>query len=104
MEGRFWRPSAGRGVFGLSGERLLVPTLDLPVKSCRTVVRTSSKRKAVAEVDERLNVSCLIEGIMLDCLITADEFPQVLIDLDKEMPTSYSTDPQHVPDVPLRMP
>jgi hypothetical protein len=34
VEDRLFRPSASRGVLGLSGEELLVPTLDLPENSC----------------------------------------------------------------------
>lgn len=103
VEGRFCRPSVGRGVFGLSGGRSDVPMEDLPVKSCCIVVRTLSNLEDGA-LGERLEIGCLMGGMTLEYLIYSViakflDFLQVLIVLNKETTAFYSSVPERVPNI-----
>lgn len=71
VEEKFCRPSANRGVFGLSGEwALAAPTIDLPVNICCIPVRTFSNLDGGCLNDrvdgERLGLFCRTGGMALD--------------------------------------
>lgn len=77
VEGRFCRPIEGRGVFGLSGDGMAVPTLDLPVNSSCIVVRTFPNLEDGAL--DRLEVVCLVAGMAaLECLECVRTMPKFL--------------------------
>jgi len=70
VEGKSWRPRAGRGVLGLSGDCGL-PTLDLPENNCCILVRILSSLDDGTDLEDRvegdrLEVPCLTGGIVLD--------------------------------------
>lgn len=107
VEGRFWSPSANRGVLGLSGDRLLGNrTLDRPENnwfiSTRTFCNLEGTGRGGREAEERRCVVSSDEGMLLNysrCMSSRRSFccPNTLLSKRKcslkEGSVCYSTRP-----------